>query len=84
MDAGQLAVDRHGKVLLGTTVGGKEIYYAAKNGYSVRFICFGDGGQLPAMLNGGFSSVHAAHSMVRSYLAGEAQKLAEKQAKGKK
>lgn len=82
MDAEKLVVDKSGKILLGTTTGGKELYYAAKNGKSVRFIVFGDGGELPAMLQGGFSSVHAAHSLVQSYLA--KAKAPVKQTKGKK
>lgn len=71
---GQAVVDKEGKVLLGTTKAGKQLFYAAKAGKSVRFICFGDGGQLPAMLDGGYSSVRAAQEMVDSYLAKEAAK----------
>ena len=66
MDAGQVARD---KVLLGTTPNGKNLYYVRKPLKSVRFIAFGDGGQLPAMLSGGFSSKRAAKNMVDSYLA---------------
>ncbi len=65
------------KVLLGTTLGGKELYYASRQGKSVRFIEFGDGGQLPAMLEGGYSSVSAAQAQVDSYLA-KAQQEADK------
>ena len=56
-------------VLLGTTEGGKEINLLRKPNCSVRMIAFGSGGQLPKQLEGGFSSVHAALSVVESYLA---------------
>lgn len=78
MDANQLVADKQGKILLGVTAAGKELYYASKNGKSVRFIVFGDGGQLPDMLTGGYSSVHAAHTIVQAYLAKEHQKKATK------
>ena len=66
MDAEQVALD---KVFLGVTPNGKSLYYVRKPLKSVRFIAFGDGGQLPAMLAGGFSSQRAAKNMVDSYLA---------------
>jgi len=66
MDAEQAAQD---KVLLGVTPNGKSLYYVRKPFKSVRFIAFGDGGQLPAMLAGGFSSQRAAKTMVDSYIA---------------
>lgn len=56
-------------VLLGTTEGGKEINLYRKPNCSVRMIAFSSGGELPTMLQGGFSSVHAALSVVESYLA---------------
>jgi len=71
MDAGQVQRD---KVLLGTTPNGKNLYYVRRPLKSVRFIAFGDGGQLPAMLAGGFSSQRAAKNMVDSYLAKMARK----------
>lgn len=71
------------KVLLGTTEGGKELYYACKDGKSVRFIEFGDGGQLPAMLEGGYSSVTAAQAQVDSYLAKMKQEAEKKKSKAK-
>lgn len=66
MDVEQVVRD---KVLLGTTPNGKSLYYVRRPLKSVRFIAFGDGGQLPAMLAGGFSSQRAAKNMVDSYLA---------------
>ena len=55
---------------LGVTPNGKKINYVKKTNASIRFICFGDGGELPKMLAGGFSSVHAARMAVNSYLKG--------------
>ena len=54
---------------LGVTDGGKDIYLIRKPNCSVRVIAFGDGGQLPDCLGGGYSSVSAAQGMVDSYLA---------------
>ena len=63
--------------LLGTTENGKEIYLVRRPNCSVRMIAFGSGGQLPAQLEGGFSSIQAARHVVSSYLA----KIAHKQIK---
>lgn len=60
--------------LLGTTEKGKEIYLVRKPNCSVRMIAFGSGGQLPAMLEGGYSSVQSARAVVASYLAKVAAK----------
>lgn len=53
---------------LGRTPKGKAINYVKRENASIRFICFGDGGELPKLLQGGFSSVHAARQAVASYL----------------
>jgi hypothetical protein len=74
----QEAVDD--KVLLGTTKGGKDIYLTRKRGISVRFIAFGDGGQLPENLQGGFSSIKSAQDTVDVYLASESKKPTPKKA----
>ena len=65
--------DAHGAVVrvldeLGITPNGKVLNYVKKENASIRFICFADGGQLPDVLQGGYSSVHAARSAVASYL----------------
>lgn len=65
--------EEHGAVVrildqLGVTPNGKVINYVKKENASIRFVCFADGGQLPKMLSGGFSSVHAARNMVQSYI----------------
>ena len=60
--------------LLGTTDKGKEIYLVRKPNCSVRMIAFGSGGQLPAQLEGGFSSINSAKQVVSSYLAKVAAK----------
>lgn len=65
----KLRADNDGRVLLGTTPGGKEIYYARKAGMSIRFVEFGTGGQLPKQLKGGFGSVLAAKGAVDQYLS---------------
>ncbi len=53
---------------LGVTPNGKVLNYVKKENASIRFIAFKDGGQLPEVLSGGFSSVHAARHAVASYL----------------
>lgn len=53
---------------LGVTPNGKVINYVKKENASIRFIEFGSGGELPKILQGGFSSVHAARQAVASYL----------------
>ncbi|MEE8208004.1 MAG: hypothetical protein V3T88_03490 [Nitrosomonadaceae bacterium] len=65
------------KVLLGVTPNDKEIFLVRKPNCSVRKIEFGKGGQLPKMLEGGYSSVAAATHVVESYLA----KIAAKEIK---
>ncbi len=60
---------RPDKMLLGATPRGKKIYYVRKPLKTIRFIAFGDGGQLPPMLEGGFSSCKAAQTAVDNYLA---------------
>ena len=55
---------------LGTTPNGKVLNYVKKENASIRFIAFKDGGQLPDVLAGGFSSVHSARQAVASYLKG--------------
>jgi len=67
---------------LGTTPNGKVLNYVKKENASIRFIAFKDGGQLPEMLQGGFSSVHAARNAVNSYLK-SLDKPAKKAAKKK-
>ena len=57
------------RVILGKTDGGKEIVLIRKPDCSVRMIAFTTGGQLPEQLQGGFSSVQAAHHACDSYLA---------------
>jgi len=61
--------DSYGKVLLGTTPKGKEIYMVRKINHTVRFIEFGSGGQLPDCLEGGFSSIQIAQDKADAYLA---------------
>lgn len=61
--------DSEGKIFLGETPGGKQIYYARKVNSSLRFIEFGSGGQLPAQLKGGYSSLLAAKAAVEAYLS---------------
>lgn len=65
--------DEHGQVVrvleeLGRTPKGKAINYVKKENASIRFIEFGSGGELPKILQGGFSSVHHARMAVSSYL----------------
>jgi hypothetical protein len=67
--------EEHGQVVrvleeLGVTPNGKTINYVKKENASIRFIEFGSGGELPKILAGGFSSVHAARMAVNSYLKG--------------
>lgn len=67
--------EEHGQVVrvleeLGTTPNGKVLNYVKRENASIRFICFGDGGELPKMLSGGYSSVYAAKQAVNSYLKG--------------
>ena len=67
--------DAAGKIVrvldqLGVTPNGKVINYVKKENASIRFIEFATGGELPMMLQGGFSSVHAARMAVNSYLKG--------------
>lgn len=62
-------VQEDSKILMGTTPGGKEIYYARSKNNSHRCIEFGSGGQLPKQLHGMFTSPHAAQAAVLSYLA---------------
>jgi len=62
------ATDSYGKMLLGTTPKGKEIYMVRKYNRTVRFIEFGSGGQLPDCLEGGFSSIQLAQQCVTNYL----------------
>ena len=61
--------DSYGKVLLGTTPKGKEIYMVRKCNKTVRFIAFGDGGQLPESLQGGFSSIQIAQDKADAFIA---------------
>jgi len=75
MAVGNEEVKKDERVLLGTTPGGKEIYYASKSGASIRFIEFGSGGQKPEQLLGGFGSVRAAKEAVDAYLQLVGQKL---------
>lgn len=70
-----------GKYLLGTTANGKQIFYGRKDGKSVRFIEFGDGGEVPYMLSGGYNSIRAAQSQVDAYLAQKEPKVKKKKAK---
>lgn len=67
--------DKDGKILLGETPGGKQIYYARKTNSSLRFIEFGSGGKLPVQLSGGFSSLLAAKGAVEAYLSQLADNL---------
>lgn len=69
MGADTLRAGSDGRVLLGTTPNGKEIYYARKVNSSLRFIEFGSGGQLPKQLKGGFGSVLAAKGATDAYLS---------------
>lgn len=62
------AEDSYGKMLLGVTPKGKEIYMVRKYNHTVRYIKFGSGGQLPKQLEGGFSSIRIAQDAVNSYL----------------
>ena len=74
------------KLLLGTTEGGKKIYYARNAGNSCRCIEFGSGGKLPKQLLGMFTSPHAAQAAVAAYLAKvDAKEIGEDgESKGKK
>ena len=65
----QTAEGSYGKVLLGTTPKGKEIYMVRHHNKTVRFIEFGSGGSMPDTLQGGFSSIQIAQDKVDSYLA---------------
>lgn len=53
---------------LGVTPNGKVLNYVKRENASIRFVCFADGGELPKILAGGFSSVYAAKMAVHSYL----------------
>lgn len=64
----QEAADSYGKIILGTTPKGKEIYMVRKYNKTVRFIEFGSGGQLPECLGGGYSSIQLAQKSVTDYL----------------
>ncbi len=70
----QAAEGSYGKVLLGETPKGKEIYMVRKYNKTVRFIEFGSGGVLPECLQGGFSSIQIAQDVTNSYLARLARK----------
>lgn len=59
----------YGKVFLGKTPKGKEIYMVRKYNQTVRFIEFGTGGQLPECLEGGFSSIQIAQDKANAYIA---------------
>ncbi len=61
--------DTEGKKFLGETPKGKELYMVRYPNKTVRFIVFGSGGQLPACLDGGYSSIGLAQRAVDSYLA---------------
>lgn len=65
----QTAEGSYGKVLLGTTPKGKEIYMVRHHNKTVRFIEFGSGGSMPETLQGGFSSIQIAQDKVDSYLS---------------
>lgn len=65
----QAAEGSYGKVLLGTTPKGKEIYMVRQYNKTVRFIEFGSGGQMPECLQGGFSSIQIAQDVTNAYLA---------------
>lgn len=65
--------EEHGQVVrvleeLGVTPNGKVLNYVKRENASIRFVCFADGGELPKILAGGFSSVYAAKMAVHSYL----------------
>ena len=66
------------KALLGITPGGKELYYVRKPESTVRFIAFGDGGELPAELAGGYTSQTKAQEIVDRYLAKKAASVKSK------
>jgi len=65
----QAAEGSYGKMLLGKTPKGKEIYMVRHYNKTVRFIEFGTGGQLPECLQGGFSSIQIAQDKADAYLA---------------
>lgn len=80
--------EEHGPVVrvldeLGTTPNGKVLHYVKRENASIRFVAFKDGGQLPEMLQGGFSSVHAARMAVASYIK-QLNESAKPKAKAKK
>ncbi len=82
MEDKQEVVDReYFKELLATTPEGKEIYMVRKPNCSVRTIAFGTGGQLPACLTGGFSSVHIAKTAALAYV--DALSKAKPKSKGR-
>lgn len=75
--------DEQGRIVrvleeLGVTPKGKVINYIKRENASIRFISFKDGGELPKILQGGFSSVHAAKAAVASYLKGLEPKAKDK------
>lgn len=61
---------REGKVLMGTTEKGKGMYMVRVENSSLRFLMWGDGGQLPKHLTGGYSSLLAAQTAVTGYMEG--------------
>ena len=69
MVAGHVPADnRQTETLMGTTPGGKTIVLVRKKNTSIRVLQFKQGGALPEELQGGFSSVASAQSIVRRYI----------------
>lgn len=74
----------YGKVLLGVTPKGKEIFMVRHYGKTIRFIEFGSGGQIPECLGGGFSSIRDAQKAADSYLLKIADKTLTEDSKSTK
>ena len=70
-------------ILMGATPKGKEIYMVRKHNKTVRFLQLGSGGKLPEELEGGYSSIRIAQTVVNDYIA-MLVKAEEKQVKKSK
>lgn len=66
------------QALLAVTPGGKEIVLTRRHNCSVRMIMFRGGGELPKVLQGGYSSIHDAETAALSYVASLKKKATKK------
>lgn len=81
MDHNSEYIDKSRKSLLGTTKKGKEIYTKMRSGSTLYHIEFHSGGELPAILQGDFTSIAKAQVAVDTYLAQKDEDDAKKSAR---